>query len=335
MADVTLLSTPDLHALAKAGRTTYRFEGAGRYQTLGVKAVNALGFNQAVPDGTIITLQWGEKTYTLTARTVPAAQGEFPAGDGSAEYVDNLADHFAHYFPIREDFTVSRSTVGLVKFINFTAKQAGKAYNMTAVLPGGAGSPYYALGRTTDGADPLIRTQYSIYTEIWLQNPGTDGTDLAAHYTRINQAYLETDANGDAEINVGNILYDWLTADLPSWSFLNPTVSQFSARKYYVTYGEAWGFPLQVGQIKADQVRYIYLGGADYVHKGLFGYELLQFSGSAGANKALRFGAQTRYILADEPQFLTFVNLKSTPLAMNLVATMTFDDDETLELEEL
>lgn len=325
---VTLVSIPDLHALTKGGRMDFLFEGDGPFQTLGVSAVAVLFFSAPVADGFTLNLKWNGKTEPLVFKIAPSEANEFPIGDGSSDYVDELVNLLKGYYPIRKDFVVSRYDPTQMPGILLTARTTGKAYDLSVLSPP-VGSPI-TIANQIFGADPIARVQYSIYAEVYLQKPGTDGSDLDAHYSLIYQAPIETDLQGQASFNVGNILHAELTPDWPTWSFLNPSGGSNSHRKYYIAYGEAWGSPLKVARMLTSPVRYAYLGGADFVHRASSGYFLNRFDSSLGANKALRFGAQTRYVLPDEPQFLTFINQRNTALSnLKLVCTLTYSDDST------
>lgn len=86
----------------------YQFTGSGRYESTGIKAVTAiLVYDRGSADGDQFVLQWGNKEVVMTARTNPTEPGEFPAGDGSAAYLESILPYFTGYYPIRQDFTVA------------------------------------------------------------------------------------------------------------------------------------------------------------------------------------------------------------------------------------
>ncbi|MBD2700152.1 hypothetical protein IC229_05865 [Spirosoma sp. BT702] len=331
---VTLFTTPDEFALTRGGRMLYEFSGSGRYETLGVKAVSGIGFGGAVPDGTAITLKWNNKSHTITAKTSPVLDSEFPAGDGSIAYADSLVPFFKSYFPFREDFTIDRQELGGFHFINFTAKKPGPAYDIKPITPGNIASPYYFFGNPTPGADPRLRTQYSVYVELYLQKTGTAGTDLDADYERIYAFPIETDAGGNAQFDAGSVLHAHLSADWPSWSLFTPCLAENSARKYYIAYGEAFGAPLQIGRLTNGELYQAYLGGADYLSRSDTGFNLGIFKDIAtpAGDRALRYGATTRYVRADEPQFLTFLNFRTNQTGTRLRIIRTYDNNETEDL---
>ncbi|MCX6216493.1 hypothetical protein [Spirosoma sp.] len=332
---VTLVSSPDPYSLSKGGRTLYRFSGSGRYASTGVKAVTSLIIKgQPVPDGTVLRLRWNGKVITLTARTTPTLPTEFPAGNGSSAYATILAIWFGSLFAFRSDFTISRVDAGIWSLIKFTARKPGVAYTIS--LDNNTGAGPIDLGVDTAGADPVLRVQYSVYCAVYLQKPGSPGTDLEADYEQVFAPVVEMDSDGLAQFDVGAVLHDALKADWPDWSASTTTLSHTSARKYYLAYAEAYGSPIEVGRLYTDQVRYILLGGTDYQHRASGGQNLLQrYTNDPAADPALRFGATTRVVRPDEPQFLSFLNSRVDRLGSALLITLTFDDDSQLVMNDV
>jgi hypothetical protein len=327
MAAVTLIATPDPLALTKGGRMVYQFQGSGRVQTTGIKAAGLLLLVNPIADGTLLVLRFNGQVYTLKFKTTPSAADEFAAGNSSAAYADALMAELQAYYPIREAFTLSRNDPNQLPGIIFTAKQPGTQYNITVDLP--VGTPF-GWGTTTDGANALIRTRYSIYVEVWMQNPGTDGSDVVAHYSRAFRTPIETDTSGAAQFDVGSILHSLLSADWPSWNINNPTGANSSHRKYFVVYGEAFGSPLQIGKVFQDQVRHAYLGGSDYISRAGGGLAFLSGRNSTPQDDtALRFGPILRYVRPNEPQWLTFLNSRADEASVLLKIVRTYDDDST------
>lgn len=297
----------------------YQFSGSGRYQTPGLASVSLLFLAFAVPDTTRLTLRWNGQNHTLLFLDAPSAPNEFGTGDGSAAYVDALLLELQGYFPIREDFTLTRNAPDQLPGIILTARKPGKAYDISVVnLP--VGTPF-GFGNTVFGADAILRTQYSVYAELWLQKVGTTGDNLDTDYERVFSPMIETDALGNAQFDVGNTLHSYLTPDWPSWNLTDWHLAEYSQRKYYVAYGEAYGAPIQVGRVVRDAVKRAYLGGSDYVSRA---GGALPFLGTRTdieqQDTALRYGPLTRYVRPDEPQFLTFLNSRQTqPVLLKVI----------------
>ncbi|RYC69821.1 MULTISPECIES: hypothetical protein [Spirosoma] len=334
---VTLISAPDPLAFSRGGRTTFHFLGSGQYLTRGATARGVLRFSGPLADGTRIQLRWRGQNQTITFRNNPQLPNEAPAGDGSADYArDVLAPFFQEYFPFREDFVATASDFGSHRGIVFNARQHGEAYTLSLVAPPTPTAPaQLGFEPILAGADPIRRDRYGVYVELWALRPGSAG-DSPADFDRVFSAPVETNETGECQFDAGSVLHSLLTPDWPTWSFQNPSGSVYSVRKYFLAYGEAWGSPLQIGRMQADDIRTVYLGGADFAGRAGSGFELYKFTGSTPAlDTALRFGSLTRYIRPDEPQYLTFVNTRPQQDQSRLTVELTFDDGSSLSRDNL
>ncbi|QJD79554.1 hypothetical protein [Spirosoma rhododendri] len=301
----------------------------------GQKAVCTLAITGAIADGTILNFRWNGITRAVVAKTAPAAPNEFAAGGNSVDYVNALADWFSRNFPFQQDFVVTRGVdIGPLRTIQFTAKKAGAAYNITPfggsfALVGGSTLPYQ-LTVATKGADPVVRSQYSVYAELHMQGIGEN-----APYELIFPTFIDIDDKGQGIWDVGDLLHARLEDDLPVWNFPTTTYCAKSARNYLIKYAEAYGNPRQVGALATDTTRRIYRGGADYVHRAGAGFDLLPVtqtnSGGILQYRALRLGSAHRYVRVDEPQYLTFVNSTGVAAAaVSLSVTLIFSDKTEL-----
>ena len=74
-----------------------------------------------------------------------------------------------------------------------------------------------------------------------------------------------------------------------------------------------------------DEPRTVYLGGADFLNKAT-GYRLSQkLKGiQPSQDRALRFGPRRRYVLPDEPQWLTFINQRTSVADVGLRVLLLF-----------
>lgn len=321
---VTLVSTPDRHALTKGGRMFYRFEGSGRVASAGVRAVVSFLALTPIAPGATQTLRWNGKSRIMKFVASPSGPNEFSAGDGSMAHRAKLAQQMQAWHPLREDYKIEFDA--FVGQVLLTAKQPGPAFNMAEqrILDGFAA----AVGTHTPGALATLRERYSIYIEVWVQTPGTPGTDPVLHFTRLQPFFAECDESGQTgPIDIGGLLHSTLSPDWPIWSLANPQAASNSHRKYFIVYGEAWGYPYQHCPVQSESIRYAYLGGADYQHRAKGGYELNQFVNS-GASFALRFGPATRFVRYEEPQFLTFINQTEAELTgLTARIVLHFTDD--------
>ena len=334
---VNLVSTPDRYALTKGGRMLYEFTGSGRTISTGSFAVNAINFpGLPVPDGTRFVLRWDGHSEEIVARTVPADVNEIPAGNGGEAYVQSLLPYFEAFFLIREDFAVTIDGIGGAFSLIFEANKSGPRYNFAATNAKAPGSitPVANVDPRFKGGNALLRERYSIYVELHLQRTGTAGS-TRADFDRIYQTNLETNEQGTCRFNAGDLLNAHLKADWPDWNNALPTVAVHSHRKYYIAYAEAWGSPLRIGRIATNEIRHAYLGGSDYLSRGTNGLALTALTGTPNpaADRSLRSGPLTRYVRPDEPQYLTFANLRTEAItALRLSLTLTLDNGTTVNV---
>lgn len=327
---IALVSTPDAFALTKGGRMNYVFSGLGRVASPGVGAQIVITVGGIVAPGTSLTLRWNGKDHVLKFVAAPSAPNEFTAGDGSVAYCLQFCEELKAWYPLQEDYTITfENAFGVTGSILIVAKKGGPAFNMPIQLPRlDLGKPF-AVGTQVIGVDPILRANYSVLVEVWLQRAGTPGTDPVRHFSRIFAAPIEFGENNKAQFDAGSILHAQLGLDQPTWQFPAPNVAVNSHKKYFVRFAEAWGTPLQPGPIKLDLIRNAYLGGADFVRRAGAGFGLSEFYPSGtGTKLALRLGPTTRYVRYDEPQYLTFLNQGDTDLSqVSLQTILTYTDN--------
>ena len=326
---IALVKAPDAFALTKGGRTSYTFSGLGRVASPGVGAQINLTINGIVAAGTNLTLRWNGRNHVLKFVESPSAPNEFHSGDGSMAYKLQFCEELKAWYPLQEDYSITFANALDTGSIELVAKVGGPAFNWELQLPHPELGKPFSVGTSVFGVDPIFRPGYSVLVEVWLQRPGTPGTDPVRHFRKIFPGQIDFDDSNLASFDVGSILHSELAADLPTWASTDPYGSANSHRKYFVRYAESWGLPLQVGPLKTDVIRHAYLGGADFVRQAGPGFSLSQFTGAAGAQQALRFGPITRYVRYDEPQFLTFANFGDTDLSQVSVQTILTYTDST------
>lgn len=327
---VSLLFSADEYALTRGGRLHFRLHGS-RTVADGVQAVSGITISGALADGHTIRLQWGEHVQVLTVKNNPSEPGEIPAGNGSSAYADTLAAYLAGYYPFREDFVVSRDSLGSFHSIIFTAKQPGPAYNVISTSQTG---PWFA-GVVLAGQLAIERERYCFYVEIHLAAEGADPA-AAENFSRIYRGFVDPDQNGNAVFDAGSILHNELTAELPHLGAAMAKPCTRSARAYFISYAEAWGNTLQIASVQNTPVRFAYLGGADFLSAGGSGYSIVPYKGiQPSVDRAFRQGPRNRYVRINEPQFLTFINQRTAQTAIGLKIRLVFSDNSTLTRTDL
>lgn len=293
---ITATVTPPEFGLSK-DPLVYRLQSDDYKGAVGAVAVNRLYFSGPVLAGTVLQLLWNGVLTTLTAAALPLPNGlQFKTGAGNNAYVLSILSYFQANPAISKDFTVSADANALI----FTAKAKGKAYNMHPAAVTGV----WGIQNTTIGADEVNRTNHCIFLVLYLQK--ADGTGSVPVY----EVYLPTDANGRAEIDLAGVLNSQLQPRIenPYWTGSTAVISRATSRKYQVSVAEAYGRPSKIGLSDALPERMVLWGGSGYFQQAGVPARLA----ANGLMKALRNGPATRYIMADEPQWLTFLCVEAT-----------------------
>lgn len=297
-----IVSPPDI-GLSK-DPLVYRFQSDDYTGAVGAVAVNRLYFSGPILSGTVLQLLWNGVLTTLTAATFPVPNGmQFKSGAGNSAHVLVMLPYFQANPAIEKDFTVTADGAALV----FTAKNKGKAFNMHPAAVAGI----WGIQNTTVGADEINRTNHCINLGLFLENENGVGQ------SKIYEVYLPTDINGRAEIDLADILNSVLQPKLenPSWTGPTAVITRATSRKYQVSVAEGYGRPTVLGLSTALYPCRVLWGGSGYNQQTTVSARLYQ----NGKMKALRNGATLRYVMADEPQWLTFLCVEPT---LNLVFKM-------------
>lgn len=320
---VTLLSTPDVFSLSRGGRTRYSFSGDGALLAGGAPAISYLNFDGPIPAGTTLNLRWAGSLHAFVFRLDPQGANELPAGDGSTTHADAVADRLKRLQAIRRDFVVSRTGIGSNRVV-LTARQPGPGFNIIAQVvytPGTNTGSFFPL--TTEqfrsGVAAKIRERYGVYVELRTLLPGRLAPANPAifdedDFETIYATSIETDADGTAYFDAGGLLHSVLSPEAPPTAGPDGYADTGTTLCYYVAYGECYGLPQVVGHMQLDRLRWTAWGGLDYERKagGALPIERIVTPQASGAfsDRALRIGDLTRYVRPEEPQFLTFLNLR-------------------------
>lgn len=317
---VTLLSTPDDYGLSRGGRTRYQFATDGAVQALGASAITNLLLTGPVPEHTVLHLRWNGQVRRFVFKLQPSAADELPAGSGDAVHANALAARLGQLQPIRQDFRIEQSYQTPGPRIILTARQPGPAYNVTVQVnypSPPAGTPLVGESART-GIDASIRERYGVWVELrvlranqpWPLSPlAFDEDDFETLYT----THIEADGDGTASFDVGGLLHSQFSPDGPALT--GSATDEATTRIYYINYAEAYGLPHVIGALQSDRLRWVYYGGLDYPQKAGGSLPLARLvtpqAGEKFSDKALRLGDTVRYVRPDEPQFLTFLNLRA------------------------
>lgn len=288
-------------------------------QTPGVSSVNEITFLGSTV-GKTININFGGLSVAMVASATPNDSGyQFLQGDGSAGYVASILQAFKDNYLLNENFEITQSTTKLI----FTAKKKLSGFNFKAVTDAS-----FTIANTVNGVTEKIKTDYSVYFELYLQNKTHTGFDkIYSDYLPLinNSDFAETDIRDSLDSAIMNdIIKDGVEANI--MSDLAANQCKLSCRKYYFKYAEHFN-----GEVKKTFVSPNYtvlLGGFSYPAQHLFN-QLVYFN-PGGTDKSLdRFlwqGGQNINTRFDTPQFFYFYNNRENVATVNLKVKFYFTD---------
>ncbi len=310
-----IVTPPERIAFSK-DRITWKFQDDGSGTLAPGVAVNVIKVTGPIAGGTQLVIRWGSGDLRLRASDNPSTTGgEFPAGDGSLAYVQQLAAWFEKNYYISEDFTVVQAAYQGIPSIFLHARQGGTQFSFAPTTFIGGEVIKYSAG--SDGSRTLNN---SVFVEVKVR------ADNAWDYVTAYKGNLQLDDTRSASIDLGEILESHLRQELPSYGMPEALKCIFSARNYYVRYAHAGGEPFSIGQVETSEKYHIIVGGHSKT-----GAEIKSVIGSLkgatpAADKFLTIHDRTRYIRVDESLYVSWVNLREAKTQISARANVTFED---------
>jgi hypothetical protein len=308
---MALLITPPEPIAFSKDRVIFQFEDDREGIIPGIKAFNALGVQSVVPVGAQLVFQWGEKELRFYASATPDAGSNFipayliPVGNHEA-YIKSLVPYFANNYFINEDFEVtadSTSTdlggqVVITWAVHFNARKSGSKYNFNLRTFNGG-----KIHTFVSGTEDSTNINNSVFIELHLCDRDDENPE------RIWKGAIELDTKGQASIDVGAILHAYLVPEIPSFILPVAEKCKDSRRKYYLRYAQASGENLSnMGKLLSTDEFVILRGGFGEM-KGAPVTLTSKLKAPAGTeDKILMLQKKQRFIRADQPVFLTWVN---------------------------
>lgn len=311
---ITVITAPNTLSLS-LDPIVYELESDNFLKSAGLEAINYVSFTSAVTEDTQIPLKWNGSVQTFVAKNSPTGSGaQFPAGNGSAGYVQSLVPYFQSNVFLSDDFQVSYALVGSTPSLIFTARQKGKKYNFSKLD--------WTSGKVAwiqEAADRTRALNHCVLVRIFLRNA------IGNAYERIFSENLPTDESGRVSIDVAEILHPYLslTPELPAWSGMLYQNSKRSIRGYYLQVADGSGSPVQLGTMTTLPTRYVSFGGSGYGRLSLVPSRFF----ASGKYQALRLGGLTRIVIRDAPQWLTFLNQATVQVDVMLKMKVYFTDN--------
>ncbi|RQO65073.1 hypothetical protein DBR40_24685 [Pedobacter sp. KBW01] len=314
---VVLTTPPPVLALS-ADKITAKFTCTGIYDQVGVKAINSVAVPDVAP-GVQIVLQYGSQTVTMTAAITPDDSGYQFHGSTGGLIIPIWAqiECFKANYILSRDFDISLSPGGLSPIL-LTAKKTGLGFNITGY-------------NTTPGVTEIIKSNYGILFNLYLENADNTGFDLV--YEATLTAVIGTSIIAEAIID--DKLHDNITAEifnnLPDVPEDSPLLCKKSCRRYYFEYAECYGEPLQIRKRNTSGIFTVIHGGMSYIGQGTKTISNVLFPPSA-RHRFIKQGENISFTRSNQPQYLYYYNPGIT-FAAKLKCRLRFTDGSKAQVD--
>lgn len=285
---------------------------------LSEKSVNFLEITGAVAAGQQYILSWTGAQASMTAADVPDDSGlQFPAGDGSNDYVSVLVYWFTGNYFINRDFVVTTDFTGDHPRIIFTAKKADPDFDFTNTNDG-------ATGVITGGVTDQPKENFLHHVQLWIAN--ASGTDFDQCFMANNP--LDFPATGQTTIDIHEALDAYLASDKPLLT--DPfAFCVNSIRQFYFLYGQYYGTGDNafVHRLTKSDLYFIAKGGLGKPQAILRDIVAeLTTAGHTEQGRFLRQGSINKLVTTDQPEWLTWINLTGADQLINPEVKVYYDD---------
>ncbi len=291
------------------------------YKSEGKPTVVNLVFDFYAPQEYTFTLTYGniplkftiankpeDDGYQIVSRTVSTAE----------EYAHILANGLASNFYLNRDFEFGVGTDGNNNyFVVITARKHGALYNLTI-----EGTTNMSLRYVQQGTDDVLNKNFKLFYQLYVEN------QAQTEFSMVSEAYLPTQEDGIATINLSDSLTNALLADGNDRPNLKSSVAGLDSRflrRYYIRYAEAYGDDQVIKKIHETGKYYALLGGISKER-----LEDFAFPDSFQSGDKLVFLKQDpkeKYIRPEQPEFLTMVTFTRDFNTLTFKTKLYFTDD--------
>ncbi len=294
--------------------------------TPGVKSIVKIIFKTTVPNGQVIALAWSNANLTLTAAGTPNGTGkQYPSGSGNAAYVQSLIPVLEANFNIDSDFELSYELTGGFPSIVMTSREKGASTNITPVT-----GSVVEVSLATTGVNQQLQTSFAIHLQFWLKSGNV--------FKKILQNNLELDnpITGVTSKDIAEILHPHLVpgffnndgSDRPLLTAITWQLCTNTLLEYYLKFGEYFGDTPEVQKLITSPRYFVNIGSLDTtnaLNQTLAGY-LRQ--GANNKTLCLRQGSRTKKVQLEQPEFLYWINLTGSDIAIRLRIDIYYTDGD-------
>ncbi|MBS7565161.1 hypothetical protein KHS38_12170 [Mucilaginibacter sp. Bleaf8] len=319
---IQTLQQPGLISFSR-NSIVFQFKTDARYAVRGFTYIGRLTFDYNAPESYGFTLSYGDISQNFTVTQSPDDSGlQLPSywnGDTLADYTQELADALNGNFYLSGDFVFEPAGDGANYWISVSARKAGTIYNLSV-----SNSAYIGLQTSRYGTAPVLNPNFKLLCELWIQKTAT------SEPYKVSDPFLEVDDDGVATLDISGQLTDVMLADgyeRPVFTDPIALVNLQTVVRYFLRYAEVYGDSQVVRRISTTGTFFALLGGISKEKLAEF-----NFPGSFIAGDKLRFLKQEpleKYLLPEQPEFLSVVLFNGDHQGLQLKFTVHFDDDST------
>ncbi|RYE90875.1 MAG: hypothetical protein EOO37_01865, partial [Cytophagaceae bacterium] len=318
---VQILAQPDAIAFSR-DPVLFRFKSDARVAQAGAKYTAMLTLYAFVGPFSF-TLKYNGITLPFTAVDQPDNSGyqltSNIAGTPAADVVTRLARELSGNYYLSRDFVI-QPVLAPYHAVQLTARKTGDAYNLT---PGDVSN--FQVNSLKAGADETYQPNFKLYVEIWAEN--ADHTD----FTKIYAAFEETTDEGEASLDVSDLLTSVLLADgydRPNVRFSPAQRDLLSCRRYYLVYDEAYGEKQVIRKLERTDMKTALLGGISKEKREEFAFPGFFLAGNL--LKFLKQDSETVTIRPEQQEYLTLVTFNQAFARLQISFNIFFSDNSTV-----
>ncbi len=313
---ITLTLSPNLNQLSRnpvwAKLTTNNY-----VTTAGVKASLLITVsNTGATVGQTIILPFGDKTITLTFAASLDGTGNTIRTHGAlslANFILQLAADFATNYSLADAYDITSDSSHVI----LTAKATGTAYSF--ISPSET-STDIAIGTNTAGVDEVVRENFRIALDVYLEETYESGTYIKIHSQEL------IPINNICEFNIQSALHRYMGTDRPTNNLGSITLCTGILRRYKIRYAEKFGTNAVYQETTESSLCYVLKGGLSFIEYGVAPVFLTGYITSN--QKFITWQPRTKTVVAAQQEFLYFL-VPSSTTTVNLVAKIYYTDGST------
>lgn len=237
-----------------------------------------------------------------------------------ANFILQLAADFATNYHIADAYDITTDATAVI----FTAKQAGTAYNF--ISPSDTTTDL-AIGTNTVGVDEVLREDFRIALDVYLEETYASGT-----YTKVHSKQQIPVSNA-CLFNIADALHRYMGTDKPTYGLAAITLCTGILRRYKIRYAEKYSSVTdEYMGVTESSVCYVLKGGISFIEER---YAPTFLTGYITSNqKFLTWQPRTKTVVQSQPEYLNFF-VPSSTTTIKLKAKLYYTDNTTLTVTAL